>query len=242
MSKEKYRTCSYGNCKRKHHAHGYCSRHYDSVYMPTRNKKKLKSKTCNVCHFAELFLGKEEWRDIKNHEGIYQISSFGRIRSLDRIIRNGTFRRGIILSIHQSQNGYIRTGIIEDDKIKNKLIHRLVMTAFNDSENKEETVNHKDGHKYNNHYKNLEWASWSDQQRHAYDNGLNKATRGAERSDSVQVYTIEKSTGKIVHHGSVHEAFRYTGISKQSLLQWLHGKHSPSDWQKFTVHYEEEQP
>lgn len=66
-----------------------------------------------------------------------------------------------------------------DGKKKTFRLHRLVMLAFEpikDSKNLE--VNHKDGNKLNNKLSNLEWCTASENQRHAFNTGLQKARKG----------------------------------------------------------------
>ncbi len=66
-----------------------------------------------------------------------------------------------------------------DGKKKTFRLHRLVMLAFNPIENsKDLEVNHKDGNKLNNKLSNLEWCTSSENQQHAFKNGLQKPRRG----------------------------------------------------------------
>ena len=66
-----------------------------------------------------------------------------------------------------------------DGKKKTFRVHRLVLMAFNPVENMEKLeVNHKDGNKKNNNLSNLEWCTPSENQKHAYKMGLNKARKG----------------------------------------------------------------
>jgi len=77
-----------------------------------------------------------------------------------------------IIKSQISKNGYVRADLWKDDKGKKHLVHRLVAQAFIKNENNYPQVNHKDGVKTNNHYKNLEWTTKSKNQLHAYKIGL----------------------------------------------------------------------
>lgn len=104
----------------------------------------------------------EIWKDIKGYEGYYQISNFGNIRSLDRWINNnGTlvFRMGKILSPSKSGPGYLQIAFYVDGKTQKKYIHRLVMEAFNPTDNPKLEINHIDENKENNMITNLEWVT-----------------------------------------------------------------------------------
>lgn len=73
---------------------------------------------------------KEIWKDIKGYEGIYQVSSEGRVRSLDRIDSNNHPLKGIILKPYISNSGYLLVGLYKQQKRDRKLLHRLVAEAF----------------------------------------------------------------------------------------------------------------
>ena len=76
----------------------------------------------------------ETWRDIEYFVGLYQVSNFGRIRSLDRWINDSRCKRfikGKILKPKKERNGYLRVDLWKNGKVKQFYIHRLMWEAFN---------------------------------------------------------------------------------------------------------------
>lgn len=108
-------------------------------------------------------MDKEIWKDIKEYEGYYQISNYGRIKSLGRYYFSGMhnaikkYQNENIRKTEKTKNGYMRIALCKDGKIKKYLVHRLVAEHFIDNPNKLPQVNHIDENKENNYYKNLEW-------------------------------------------------------------------------------------
>lgn len=101
----------------------------------------------------------EEWRDIEGYQGIYQVSNFGRVKSLK-------FGKEKILRPRKTRNGYLRVNLCKNEKLKGYYIHRLIATAFIPNPMNLPTVNHIDEDKTNNNVTNLEWMNLSQQQRH----------------------------------------------------------------------------
>lgn len=124
--------------------------------------------------------GIEIWKDIMGYEGLYQVSSLGRIKSLPKKMgrpdsNRQTNKRGpIILKSKlnpKNKKSYHRVNLGSNNTIT---IHRLVATAFIPNPENKPTVNHIDGDKNNNCASNLEWATHKENNNHAYDLGLNK--------------------------------------------------------------------
>ncbi len=120
----------------------------------------------------------EEWRPIVGYEDLYEISSLGRVRSLDRYTygKNGSKRlhKGRYLKPFTT-HGYKVIDLYKDKKRKHCKVHRLVAEAFilnDDPENKTD-VNHIDGDKSNNAINNLEWCTRRENIMHAFEKGLN---------------------------------------------------------------------
>ena len=99
----------------------------------------------------------ELWQPIEGYEGLYEVSSEGRVRS---------FARNRERVLKQNTNKYPCVVLCANGVRRTFTVHRLVAKAFVRG-NHNLTVNHKDGDKKNNRADNLEWISHSDQQKHA---------------------------------------------------------------------------
>ena len=99
----------------------------------------------------------EIWKDIEGFEGKYQISSFGNVRSVDRVDSIGRFKESANRKISAEKDGYSYITLIGDNsKTKSFFIHRLVAIAFIGKPDDILQVNHIDGNKNNNNLSNLE--------------------------------------------------------------------------------------
>ena len=120
----------------------------------------------------------EIWKDIPYFRGSYQVSSMGRVRSVDRVIacKDGSMRKhkGRVLKLHVNKNtGYECLSLCNDGRCNTKTVHRLVLETFKPHVNMNVLdVNHIDGNKLNNHLTNLEWLTRRDNMLHACDTGL----------------------------------------------------------------------
>ena len=99
----------------------------------------------------------EEWKSVVGYEGLYEVSSYGRVRSLDRYDRMNRFWKGRILNLCTDGGGYLFVALSSNGKEKNYLVHRMVAQAFIPNPDNLPEVNHKDEDKMNNSVDNLEW-------------------------------------------------------------------------------------
>ncbi len=135
----------------------------------------------------------EIWKDIKGYEGYYQVSNQGRVR---RIKSGKSTQKGRILKTSSKFDEYSRTGLSINGKVCWLTIHRLVAEAFIPNPEKKPCVNHIDGNKRNNVVSNLEWCTYSENNRHAYRIGLNKGTTGIHYTDAARKNMSEAHKGK----------------------------------------------
>lgn len=113
----------------------------------------------------------EEWRAVEGFEGEYEVSNFGRVRSLFRIMESGRHRAGKILKQSQS-NGYPFVGLVRSNCMQKVVrVHALVAHAFLGEKPKGLVINHIDHDKTNNHVSNLEYVTQKENIRHAARNG-----------------------------------------------------------------------
>lgn len=107
----------------------------------------------------------ELWVNIKGYEGLYQVSNFGRVRSLKHVIvrRNGRqfTINNKILNPNKLKSGYLQVQLKKEGDYKCILVHRLVAEAFIPNTKHLPCVNHKDENKTNCKLSNLEWCTYS---------------------------------------------------------------------------------
>lgn len=118
----------------------------------------------------------EEWRPIKGYEGLYSISSHGRVRSEAKKIPvpNGGIRNHPqkMTALEKMDKGYLRASLCTNASINKVLVHRIVAEAFIPNPSAYEQINHIDGNKANNIVTNLEWCTQEYNQHHAIEHGF----------------------------------------------------------------------
>lgn len=107
-------------------------------------------------------LSGEMWKAIPGYEGFYEVSNFGRVRSL---------RTQKFLKPKKDKDGYCGVCLCVHGKRKYLKIHRLVAINFLPADSDRFFVNHKNLRKENNHVENLEWCTCWENSKHAFENG-----------------------------------------------------------------------
>lgn len=106
-------------------------------------------------------MDRELWRWVVGYEGLYLVSSHGKIMSVPH-----AYKDGLIMKPRESSNGYMFVSLFKDGSYKRMSIHRVVAQAFIPNPEHKEQVNHLDGNKTNNNVSNLEWATCSENMQH----------------------------------------------------------------------------
>ena len=109
---------------------------------------------------------KEVWKPIKGYEGIYDVSSLGRVRAYPRIGSQTSNIR--IMKLQTDKDGYRRIGLKKYGVTKRCSVHRLVAEAFIPNPDNKPQVNHKSGVKDQNNVENLEWVTQSENTIHSF--------------------------------------------------------------------------
>lgn len=142
----------------------------------------------------------EIWKDIPKYEGLYQVSNFGNVKSLDRIVKgkNNIERKikGKIILPFKGNGGYLCVRLWKNNFAPHFKVHRLILSTFYPIKNMEiYDVNHIDGNKQNNHINNLEWCTRQENLIHAVENGLNKQCISIKATKNNKEYTSKSISG-----------------------------------------------
>lgn len=129
----------------------------------------------------------ETWKDIPEYEGLYKASSHGSIISLDRISYNfrGQLKlKGKKLKGSLSKTGYKNVFLSKEGVVSCFSIHRLIAELFIPNPYNKDEVNHINGIKTDNRVDNLEWATGSENIKHAFNKGLRIEMKGVKNGRS----------------------------------------------------------
>lgn len=159
---------------------------------------------------------KEIWKSIKNFEGYYEVSNFGKIRSVDRLVSKPTHKtqkqcifKGKIIK-QADLSGYKICSLFKNSKGYNIRVHRVVAQAFCKDYFDGCEVHHKDGNRSNNIYSNLICISKIEH--------LSKHNNGMKKIKKVL------PDGEEIIYDGVRLAAKLNNVSHQSIMQVLKGK------------------
>lgn len=158
----------------------------------------------------------EKWQDIVGYEGLYKVSSLGRIERQEykQILPNGAI--GIIkrhyVKAHIGTNGYPYVGLCKGNKVRNYSVHRLVAQAFVPNPNGHKEINHIDENKLNPCVDNLEWCD----RKYNDSYGTGRERQAIAESIPVDRYTMD---GQYVDTWvSEKQYLKEHGITGQSMI------------------------
>lgn len=146
-------------------------------------------------------MSEEIWKDIKGYEGMYAVSTHGRVKVYAHTTTNSfgvdcPFRERI-MKPRVSSNGYYYVGLGRTKNREQVAIHRLVAQTFIPNPLNKPQVNHIDADKHNNNVENLEWVTISENLKHCYKLGLN-SWNPKKGNPMIPVLKLDMFTGNAI--------------------------------------------
>lgn len=183
----------------------------------------------------------EIWKDVEGYEGLYQVSSLGRVKSFH--YHNGTNER-ILKSNRNSSNGYDQVILVKDGHKKGVSVHRLVAIAFIKNPLNLPYVGHKDEDSSNNSSDNLEWVTQKDNNnmpKHIQRISDKKA--GVPRPDMIgqkNPKAVPVLCDGIRFETITECAKHYHDVSYAAMKSWLSGRRNmPKEWKDRGLRYDD---
>lgn len=169
----------------------------------------------------------ETWMPVTGYEGLYEVSSFGRVRGLDRIVFSFSAnagrvvplrRKAKVLSQNSAGSGYMTVCLSIEGRSNTCRVAALVCEAFNGPRPSGMFVCHNDGNKLNNRQENLRWDTPKNNQldRIAHKTDCRGELVGTTKLTTEQVLAIKAGM-------KVREATQTLGISRTQYYRIFHG-------------------
>lgn len=167
---------------------------------------------------------KEIWKDIKDYEGLYQVSNLGRVKriKLDRILKG-----------FKNTDGYRIVRLSKNRVVSNQRIHRLVAQAFIPNTDNKPTVNHIDENKTNNMVSNLEWMTRKENNNHGTRNERSSKTQG------ISIIATNIKTGESTEFYGTRECARQLDLHRGNITSVLKDRYKQTGG--YTFQYKEKE-
>jgi hypothetical protein len=162
-------------------------------------------------------LKQEQWLPVSGFERCYEISNMGRVKSL--------YKAGLIMKPAITNKGYCIVALSVNDQLSHWLVHRLVAIHFipNPDPAVYNIVNHKKGNKTDNRHHQIEWSTYSLNNKHAFDIGLKvgayKGKFGKDHNRSIGVVAIQGNS--VLQFESRTECGKYLGTTNRLVCKAL---------------------
>lgn len=187
-----------------------------------------------------MITDKEEWRPVVGYEGLYEVSNFGRVKSLARKVPSrGNGLRPVkerILIAHKNGKGYMNVILCLNGKThKHGLVHRLVAEAFIPNPEGKPNIDHIDCDPLNNCVWNLRWCTQKENCNNATSRHRDSLAKTGEKNpmygkrneqihNARKVACFTKDGEYVATYPSASEAERQTGIRSGLIRECALGK------------------
>lgn len=178
----------------------------------------------------------ETWKPIPGFEGLYQVSSLGNIKTLEKTYLTGEYyhkrtQPESIMRPSKDKDGYRRVSIRKDGIRYYFRVCRIVCSTFHENTENKKVVNHKDGIRDNDREDNLEWATISENVKHSFDvlkrpipkRAFTKEHRGKNHSRARPIIQIDFSGNEVARFDCISDAARI-GYSRPEICKVAKGK------------------
>ncbi len=179
----------------------------------------------------------EIWKDIVGYEGWYQVSSEGRVRSLDREVKHNyggiAIKKGKILTPRPNLTNHCQVTLCVNNKRYYPFVHRLVWEAFNGPIPDGMQINHIDENPLNNRLDNLNlmtpkentnWGTCIERRAKIHSESMKGKYTYADNPNAKAVVQYDKEGNIIKEFDCLKSAADYYNICYQTIWQHIIGK------------------
>lgn len=165
----------------------------------------------------------EIWKDIPGYENLYQISSTGRVKSLNY---RGTGEEKV-LNPGLNSRGYCFVFLCKNGEKKNFNIHRLVALSFIPNPENKPCIDHINGDRLDNRVENLRWCTQKENSNFPLARKNNSDSKLNHPKKSKAILQIDKVTGEVINEfPSAKEAARQLEIYQGGISHCCNGKYN----------------